>query len=268
MTQDSSARFNNIASNYVTSEVHAQSPTIEWVHASLGVLPPGSAVCDVACGAGHFGLSFAGEAGRLVAVDPSGNMLACARQLAESRGISLETVQATAESIPLEDESFDLVITRLAAHHFHGIDVAVTEMARLVKPGCRVCIIDLQGFEDPALDKINHRLELLHDPTHVRSYTATQWKGFVERAGLTVEHLVIDQTERPEGVPVNRWCEIANTGPEAEREIMEMLTALPLATLEGLGIRKVGDSFHMPIRTLILVAHKPLGSVACEGEGR
>ena len=173
MNPSSSQRFNTLADGYASSEVHTGSPTLDRLHTHL---PPVDSVCDLACGAGHTGLGFAGIAARIVAVDPAPKMLAQVRRLAEERGIAIETIEAFAESIPLASASFDLVVCRLAAHHFTDITKAMTEMVRLAKPGGYVAIIDMEGDENPALDAFNHEIEVLHDPTHVRSYTAKFWR--------------------------------------------------------------------------------------------
>src|SRR5438046_2846004 len=113
MTTTAAARFDKIANNFATSEVHSSSPTMRRLHALL-TLPIDAIVCDVACGAGHLALSFAGRAARIVGVDPAPNMLEAFRSLATERGIAVESLQAFAEQIPLPDDSFDVVMTRLA----------------------------------------------------------------------------------------------------------------------------------------------------------
>ena len=179
MTNEARERFDKIAENYATSEVHSMSPTIRLLHRFVNLVS-GASVCDVACGAGHLALSFATSAGRLVGVDPSPSMLDAFRRLAGERGREVETVEAYAESIPLRGNQFDLVVSRLAPHHFGDVDRAVAEMARLMKTDGRVAIIDLEGHENDDIDEFNHRLELLHDPTHVRSYTAAGWRSIFE----------------------------------------------------------------------------------------
>jgi ubiquinone/menaquinone biosynthesis C-methylase UbiE len=88
----------------------------------------------------------------------------------------VEAVRAYAEEMPLPSKSFDVVMSRLAPHHFADPTRAVREMTRLAKPDGRVAVIDLEGNEDPCLDDLNHELEVLHDPSHVRSYTAARWR--------------------------------------------------------------------------------------------
>ncbi|WP_217166249.1 class I SAM-dependent methyltransferase [Streptomyces sp. AC512_CC834] len=254
----SSQRFDKIAENFATSEVHRSSPTMEALHETLGP-QTGSAICDVACGAGHLALSFAGERpARLVGVDPAPNMLESFRRLAAERGAPVETVEAHAEELPFPDASFDLVVSRLAPHHFRDIPRAVAEMARLLRPGGRLAVIDLEGHDEPEIDALNHALEILHDPTHRRSYTLAEWTRFLLDAGLNVPVARGSQSESRTGVPVKRWCEIASSGAEAEEAIRRRLAEAPAPHREALGIRQDGDEYLIPVRTCMVIGVKPL----------
>lgn len=256
MSSTSSAdRFNSVAASYRTSEVHRSSPALERLRS---IVPAVESICDVGCGAGHTALSFAGSAARIVGVDPAPRMLEQVRQLAAERGVAVETVQAFAESIPLGSASFDLVVSRLAAHHFADLDRAFREMARLVKPGGRVAIIDLEGDEDPAVDHFNHEIELLHDPTHVRSYPASIWKMQFLGAGLTIEICETRLRELPEGLTIRRWCEISQSGAAALEKIRECMTNAPPEILAALDIACDEDGeFRISVRTLFLIGRKP-----------
>ncbi len=99
MTISAPKHFDAIASQYATSEVHANSPTIRRLHELLATKQPDS-VCDVACGPGHLTLSFAGKASRIVGVDAAPNMLRQFERLAKERGVKVETVLAYAETVP------------------------------------------------------------------------------------------------------------------------------------------------------------------------
>jgi len=255
MTPSAPKHFDAIAGQYASSEVHAHSPTIRRLHELLSGRPPAS-VCDVACGPGYLALSFAGKASLIVGVDAAPNMLRQFQQLAQAQGAAVETLCAYAEAIPCPGNSFDAVVSRLAPHHFLDPAKAVYEMTRLTKAGGLVAVIDLEGSEDPALDDLNHQIEILHDPTHVRSYTAARWRAFFEAGGLTIEALESDQTEMPAGLTVRRWCEIGSTPPEAQAEIRARLAAAPKEHLAGLGIRFENGDFIIPVRTLIILGRK------------
>lgn len=254
MQNTSSNRFNANAKNYASSEVHVASPTISRLHE---LLPPVTSVCDVAAGAGHTGLSFAGKATRLVAVDPAVKMLEAVRMLAADRNVQVELVPSFAESISLESNSFDLVVCRLAAHHFTDIAKAMQEMTRIAKPDGYVAIIDMEGDENPDLDALNHDIEVLHDPSHVRSYTAVRWREL-----FRTNHLDILAEERrcreiEGGLTVKRWCELGNSGEAALQSIEQRLASAPPDWLSSLEITRDADGgFRIPVRTILLVGKK------------
>jgi SAM-dependent methyltransferase len=255
MNPSSPQRFNTLAGGYASSEVHAGSPTLDRLHA---LLPRVNSVCDLACGAGHTGLGFAGIASRIVAVDPAPNMLVQVRRLAAERGIDIETVDAFAESIPLTSASFDLVVCRLAAHHFSDLHKAMAEMTRLARPGGYVAIIDMEGDENPSLDALNHEIEVLHDPTHVRSYTAKHWRELFAANGLGVEACENRNWEIPSGLTVGRWCELGNSGQQALQTIRDRLAAAPPEWLAEFEIMRDADGeFRIPVRTLLILGRKP-----------
>jgi ubiquinone/menaquinone biosynthesis C-methylase UbiE len=254
MDTSSAARFDTLAHHYATSEVHTSSPTRDRLHA---LLPPVESVCDVASGAGHTGLGFAGIARRIVAVDPAPNMLAEVRRLAALRGVAVETVAAFAESIPLPANSFDLVVCRTAAHHFSDVPKAIAEMTRLARPGGHVAVIDMEGDENADLDALNHEIEVLHDPTHVRSYTVKYWRELFASSGLQIEACENRCWEILAGLTVGRWCELGNSGAEALVAIRDRLASAPAEWLTALEITRDADGeFRIPVRTLLVLGRK------------
>jgi ubiquinone/menaquinone biosynthesis C-methylase UbiE len=97
-------------------------------------LPPGPRVADLGAGTGRASVAMAGRGWRVTAVEPGEPMLDVLRSRAETDGLVIRAVQATAEATGLEVGSFDLVT---AAQAFHWFDkpAALMEMARIVRPG-------------------------------------------------------------------------------------------------------------------------------------
>jgi SAM-dependent methyltransferase len=91
-------------------------------------------------------------------------------------------VVAPAEHLPFEDGTFDVVVTRIAPHHFSDIAGAVAELARVTRNA--VVVEDTLYISDD-----HEQAEKLRDPTHVRSYSEAEWRAFLEGAGLAVEHV-------------------------------------------------------------------------------
>ncbi|MGH2517044.1 MAG: class I SAM-dependent methyltransferase, partial [Ktedonobacterales bacterium] len=178
---------------------------------------------DVSTGGGHTALAIAPHVARVVASDLTPRMLAAARRFLTSRGIgNVEYVVADAERLPFLDESFDLVTVRIAPHHYADIRAAVAEMARVLVAGGRLVLVDNIAPEEPTLDATVNAWEKRRDPSHVRAYTATEWREFLAGAGLHIT----DEEVRSKTHPFAGWVERMRM-PDEERRALEadMLTA-------------------------------------------
>ncbi len=91
-------------------------------------------------------------------------------------------VVCRAEDLPFADGSFDVVATRVAAHHFDDVARAVAEMARVA--AASVLIVD-NSYMGDAIEEA----ETLRDPSHVRNYGEAEWRSFIAAAGLEVENV-------------------------------------------------------------------------------
>jgi ubiquinone/menaquinone biosynthesis C-methylase UbiE len=101
-----------------------------------------SHVLDVAAGTGEPGLTVAAlvPGGRVIVTDLAEGMLAVAAETAARRGLhNLGTQVADAGALPFDDASFDAVLCRFGFMFFPDIEAAGREMARVARPGARVC---------------------------------------------------------------------------------------------------------------------------------
>jgi SAM-dependent methyltransferase len=153
---------------------------------------------DVATGGGHVARRLREHGCEVVTLDPSPGMQ--------------PDVIARAEDLPFADGSFDVVVTRIAPHHFADVRAAVAEMERVSN---RLVVI-----EDTLFSSERHEeAERLRDPTHVRNYTEDEWRGLLEGAGLEVEQVECFEKTHP----LEAWLERTGcAGAEAER-VKELL---------------------------------------------
>ncbi|MGE0387518.1 MAG: class I SAM-dependent methyltransferase [Gammaproteobacteria bacterium] len=99
-------------------------------------------VLDVAAGTGEPGLTAAGlvPRGQVTLTDLAEHMLAVARENAARRGLgNVQTRVCDAGALPFADASFDVVLCRFGFMFFPDIAAATREIARVAKPGARIC---------------------------------------------------------------------------------------------------------------------------------
>jgi len=146
-------QFGSSAQYYLASAVHAAGADLERL-AALVRNQPAVRALDLGCGAGHAAYALArGGARRVVAYDPSQEMLSVVAEQASTRGHeALETVVGAAERLPFDAGSFDLVVTRYSAHHWSHVPRALEECARVTAAGGRLIVIDVVAPESPLLD--------------------------------------------------------------------------------------------------------------------
>ena len=129
---------------------------------------------DIACGPGIVACHFAPLVRRITGIDITPEMIRQAEAAQHARGLTnMDWRVAPAEPLPLEDNSFSLVITRYSFHHFQRPDKVVAEMLRVCRPGGRILIADVAQPEDKVAGY--DEIEQLRDPSHVHALSRTEF---------------------------------------------------------------------------------------------
>ena len=105
-------------------------------------LQPDSYVLDIASGTGEPALSAAARCphGKVMMTDLAANMLLVAKESAVRRDLrNVETRQCDAGALPFADNRFDAVMARFGFMFFPDVAAAAREIARVARPGARVC---------------------------------------------------------------------------------------------------------------------------------
>jgi SAM-dependent methyltransferase len=98
-------------------------------------IAPGARVLDVGAGSGNASLPAARAGATVVASDLTPELLEKGRGRAEREGLELEWVEADAEALPFEDESFDRVLSAIGAMFAPRHEVTAAELVRVCAPG-------------------------------------------------------------------------------------------------------------------------------------
>ena len=162
---------------------------------------PDVSALDVATGGGHVARRLA-EAG-------------CAVTTADASVAMQPDVVCAAESLPFQDGRFELVVSRVAAHHFEDVAAAVHEMARVARD--RVVVQDLV-YRGESVEEA----ERLRDPSHVRSYSDEEWRSLFDGAGLDVD--VVECMDK--ALPIDDWLDRIGCGGAAAARVRALLEPL------------------------------------------
>ena len=186
-------QFGSQASAYLTSAVHASGRDLQRLAERLADFPQAH-VLDMGCGAGHASFAAAGQVAQVTAYDLSSQMLEVVAEAAKAKGLSnVATRQGYAESLPFDDASFDVVISRYSAHHWHDVGQALREVKRVLKPGGVFIIMDVMSPGHPVRDIWLQTVEALRDTSHVQNYSSGQWLSLITEAGLISRSLITDR---------------------------------------------------------------------------
>lgn len=250
------AQFGATAAAYSSSAGHGDKAILSALVA-LAEPRPNDKTLDIATGAGHTALAFAPHVQEVVAYDLTEAMLAETAKNAAQRGLTnVVTRQGPAEKLPFSDEAFDIVTVRLASHHFADNAAAVREMARVIKPGGRVVVVDNYSPEDGALDAQLHHIEKLRDPSHVRAYRLSDWRRFLGDARLDLRREITDlYSEGTRGMDFDGWVQRSKTPPSVAAELRCLFTNASPALRGLLAIQIEGRSiwFRLPQVTFLAV---------------
>jgi len=236
-TQSIQDRFGAAAAAYAVSAVHRGGPDLDAMLAA-GVASGRERVLDLGCGPGHTALAFAARVASVVGLDLTPAMLDQAGRLAHERGLAnVRFEQGNAARLPLPDASFDVVTSRLSAHHVADPAAMVREVARVLVPGGIFLLADTIAAEDPARDSFLNAFELLRDPSHVRDHRISEWEALFRAAGLEpacLGHFDIHQD-------FESWVARIGTSPDAVIGLRALCDAAPDEVRSHFGIRGRGD---------------------------
>ncbi len=180
MHMSSMQYFNEVATRWDSMRKSFFPDSVRETAYREAKIEAGKIAADIGAGTGFITSGLLAAGVRVIAVDQSTEMLA---QLQKKLGTDsgLDCRAGSAEELPIDSGSVDYVFANMFLHHVEDPPAAIREMARILKPGGRVVVTDLDS----------HTFEFLRTEQHDR------WMGFrredVQRwfadAGLETVHV-------------------------------------------------------------------------------
>src|SRR3954462_682635 len=135
-----------------------------FLWAVLGLIDPSLVVGDLGCGTGQLTETVAPYVKQVIAVDSSRDMLDAARARVRSAQ-NVDLRQGDVENLPVGPGELDAAMMSLVLHHSPAPGKALTEVARVLRPGGRVLVVDM----------------LPHDREEYQQHMGHVWLGFSEK---------------------------------------------------------------------------------------
>jgi ubiquinone/menaquinone biosynthesis C-methylase UbiE len=143
---------------------------------------------DVGTGAGTMAWALSALCRKVIALDSTPEALSATRAELSSRNVDRAALcRGRAEALPFQERTFNLVTSRIAAHHFDSVKTFTSEARRVLKDDGVLCIVDLVAPDEPHNSTWIDWVETVRDPTHRHIFSLTEWQETLHRAGFSIK---------------------------------------------------------------------------------
>jgi ubiquinone/menaquinone biosynthesis C-methylase UbiE len=216
--------FGPAAADYERARPSYPPESLEILRRELGV-GPGTRVCDLAAGTGKLTRLLVATGADVVAVEPVPGMR---EQLSEVLP-DIDVLDGTAEAIPFDDDSID-VVTVAQAFHWFKFDEALAEIRRVLRPGGGLAILFNQRDDRHAWVKTWNDVIEWHS-RRISYYQTTDWTEVLGSGGFTeIGHATVEWTQTLSrdllASRVRSVSYIAESSAEVQQDYVDRVLAL------------------------------------------
>ena len=208
---------------------------------------------DAAAGTGPMAMALEPLVREVIAVDLVPEMLDQGRRAA-AEGLNIRWLEGDVYSLPLEAQTVDVAAIVRTLHHLERPADAVAELARVVRPGGQVLLVDQIVSEDARERALYERIEVLRDPSHVRSLTDSELRRLLDPAGLDL----VRTHSAPDERDLETFVELANCDDETRATVFAYVEKLVAEGEDaGVDLRRSDGGFRFTCTVGWYVARVP-----------
>jgi SAM-dependent methyltransferase len=189
----------------------------------LGPFTGSETALDAGAGTGSLSFALAPFVAEVVAIDIRDEYLEAGRRAAPP---NVRFAQGDVMALPFGYAEFDLACCHRVLHHVRRPELAVSELARVTRPGGRILLADQLGSIDPIRSIELDRFERLRDPTHQRLLPDADIRGYLDANDLvlltsevTREEIDLEQRLELAGVSKEERARIRGAAPGARYQV-------------------------------------------------
>jgi ubiquinone/menaquinone biosynthesis C-methylase UbiE len=157
-------------------------------------IEPGARVLDVASGTGNAALPAARKGAVVTASDLTPSLLEAGRAQAKAEGLKLEWVEADAENLPFEDESFDVVMSAIGVMFAPQHQEAADELVRVTRTGGKIAL--LSWTPEGMLGALFRLMKPFAPPPPPGAQPPPLWGSEEHLRGLLGDRVTLDTVQR------------------------------------------------------------------------
>lgn len=241
--------FTKQAEAYASNSSITDSERIDRLVRLSGASPE-ERVLEVATGPGHVAFGFADVCAEVVGIDLTQAPLDIAAERKSEQGVdNVEFIRTDAETLPFSDDSFDIVVCRLAIHHIENPAEVLQQMARVCRPAGTLAVEDLVVSEHTRRGNYQNEFERRRDSSHVRALPISDLLRTIADQGIEVEDVRTGALV-PE---LETWLSDAETPEPRAKAVRELIRRDAKHDLSGTRPFRQDGDLHFVQRTALVV---------------
>jgi ubiquinone/menaquinone biosynthesis C-methylase UbiE len=201
-------------------DTYADAEGLVWMLKDLPVSPDAEAL-DIATGTGEFARALASRVATVIGLDATDAMMEQGKKFIEQASIENVTFQkGVVQDLPFEDETFDIVSSRYAFHHFADPRSVISEMVRVCKTGGHVIVVDIVIPDESTAAEYQY-YEWLCDQSHTRCLGLEEFRTYFRLFRMDV----VSARTRILEEDLIEWMDFSLTEKKNREEILRAVRA-------------------------------------------